>query len=49
LVGGLVQQHLGDVALTELGLARHQATGMPSGLASTYSLSPQYQREWLRS
>ena len=32
-----------------LGLASPQATGMPSGAASRYSLRPQYQREWLRS
>src|SRR5512132_3838793 len=49
LAGGLVQQALGDLAFAVAGLARHQATGMPSGQASTYSLSPQYQREWLRS
>jgi hypothetical protein len=30
-----------------LGLARHQATGLPSGVVRTYSLSPQYQREGL--
>ena len=32
-----------------VGLARHQLTGRPSGLASTYSLRPRYQRLWLRS
>ena len=49
LVGGLVQQPLGDLALAGGGLAKHQATGTPSGLVSTYSLRPQYQREWLWS
>src|SRR5579875_3784247 len=29
-----------------LGPARHQATGIPSPVASTYSFRPQYQREW---
>jgi hypothetical protein len=49
LAGSLVQQGFGDLAFPWVGLARHQATGRPSGLASTYSLSPQYQRLWLRS
>jgi hypothetical protein len=30
-----------------LGVARHQLTGIPSGAVSTYSLKPQYQRDWL--
>ena len=41
------QQGLGDVAFAELGLARHQLIGMPSGAHNTYSLRPQHQREWL--
>jgi hypothetical protein len=49
LAGGLVQQDLGDLALAGGGLARHQATGSPSGLASRDSLRPQDQRLWLRS
>ncbi len=49
LAGGPVQPALGDLPLAQLGLARHQAVGMASGQASTYSLRPQYQREWLRS
>jgi hypothetical protein len=32
-----------------LGVARPQATVMPSGAASRYSLRPQYRRGWLRS
>src|ERR1700745_360532 len=28
------------------GLARHQATGIPSGVVIRYSFKPQYQREW---
>jgi hypothetical protein len=40
----VVQQPLGNLAPTLSGVARHQLTGTPSGLASTYSLRPQYQR-----
>jgi hypothetical protein len=39
------QQLGGDLAFPQLGSARHQATGIPSGVAITYSFSPQYQRE----
>ena len=42
-----LQQPLSDLTLPELGVARHQATGMPSGVASTYSRKPQNQRWWL--
>jgi hypothetical protein len=41
LSGGPVQQHLGDRTFPWVGLARHQATGMPSGQTSRYSLRPQ--------
>ena len=44
----LVLQQRGDhLALTELGVARHQATGSPSGAARTYSRKPQKKRCWL--
>ena len=49
LPGGVVEQHLGDLALAQLGVARHQVIGRPSGAVSRYSLKPQYQRLWLRS
>jgi hypothetical protein len=46
--GALVVQHGGDhLALAEFGVARHQATGTPSGVASTYRRKPQNQRWWL--
>ena len=38
----------GDTATSRspiLGSARHQATGIPSGVVIRYSFSPQYQRE----
>src|SRR5215208_1872686 len=41
LAGGAVQQPSATSRSPWLGLARHHATGMPSGAASTYSLSPQ--------
>src|SRR4029453_9374797 len=44
LPGGLVQQPSATSRSQSFGLARHQATGTPSGLASRYSLQPQYQR-----
>ena len=43
--GGVGQQLRGDLALAELGSARHQATGIPSGVVIRYSFNPQYQRE----
>jgi hypothetical protein len=49
LVAGQPQQRGRDLALAQLGGARPQATGMPSGAASRYSLRPQYQRGSLRS
>src|SRR5215212_397016 len=49
VVAGQPQQLGRDLALPSLGVASPQATGMPSGAASRYSLRPQYQREWLRS
>ena len=49
LAGGIVQQRLGDLALAQARVARHQEIGMPSGAQSTYSLKPQDQRLWLRS
>jgi hypothetical protein len=49
LVAGQPHQRGRDLALTQGGGGKPQAIGMPSGAASRYSLSPQYQREWLRS
>jgi hypothetical protein len=44
----LVVQQRGDhLAFAQLGVARHQATGSPSGAASTYSRKPQKKRWWL--
>jgi hypothetical protein len=43
----VVQQGRDHLALAQLGVARHQATGRPSGAASTYSPNPQNQRWWL--
>jgi hypothetical protein len=37
----VVQQGGHDLALAQLGVARHQATGRPSGPARTYSRKPQ--------
>jgi hypothetical protein len=46
--GALVVQHgRHDLPLTQLGVARHQVTGMPSGVASTYRRKPQKKRWWL--
>jgi hypothetical protein len=39
--GALVVQHgRDDLALAQLGVAKHQATGSPSGAAGTYSRKP---------
>src|SRR4029450_10973575 len=44
----LVVQQRGDhLALAQLGLARHQAIGSPSGPARKYSRNPQEERRWL--
>jgi hypothetical protein len=40
----LVEHGRDDLTLAQLGVARHQATGRPSGAASTYSRKPQNQR-----
>lgn len=42
---GMRQKLSGYLPLTELGSARHHATGMPSAVVIRYSFSPQYQRE----